>query len=513
VSPAGRDRSRGFIRRPTADELIDVGRREFLSLGRAEAELYAEIVGGILGQLDTLDALDVPAAVPSHARVRDLGGPPAAADNPHNTFLHRCRIEGSGTGPLAGMRAAVKDNIAVARVPTTNGARLTAHAPTADAVVVERLLDAGADLVGKLNMDDFGSGGTGETSAFGPARNPLDPARSPGGSSGGTGAAVAAGEVEVGLAVDQGGSGRVPASFCGVVALKATQGLIPSHGVTHMDHTLDCVSPTAKTVALCATIADVVSGHDDRDPQWVRAAPEPTRCADALGLGVEGLRIGIVPQASGADRCEPAVLRGLDAAAGALTAAGAEIVEAPIALWTDSWPIGLALWIQLGWAMVQSEGQGYGHLGEVDESAVRAFALSRRHEADELPPFMKVWLLAGRYLHERYLSQYLARAQNLRRELRRQVTAAFGGCDLLLMPTTTMVAPELLTGPAADDEIMDRAFTGANTAPLNVSGHPALAVPSGIDEDSGMPTSVQLVAPHFEDARTFRAGAVIEASR
>ena len=284
MSPFRPERSRGFIRRPDPEELMELGRREHLALTRDEAERYARILDGVLGQVDRLDELHRERAPLRHLD-REPGRPPTPREDPGNAFTWVGRVTGSGEGPLAGLRAAVKDNIAVAGMPVSNGSRLAAYVPTADAVVVERLLDAGADVVGKLNMDDFASGGLGETSVFGAPRNPVDPARSAGGSSGGTGAAVAAGAIDVGLAVDQGGSGRVPAAFCGVVSLKATQGLIPSHGITHMDHTIDSVAPTARSVALTAAITDAIAGHDDRDPQWVRARPgrprASTRCRRA----------------------------------------------------------------------------------------------------------------------------------------------------------------------------------------------------------------------------------------
>src|SRR5581483_2497108 len=165
---------------------------------------------------------------------------------------------------------AVKDNISVAGVPTTNASRMPPYIPDVDAVVVERIIEAGGAIVGKLNMDDMAAAGTGETSAFGPARNPIDPARSAGGSSGGSGAAVASGEVDIALGVDQGGSGRIPAAFCGVVTVKATQGLVPSFGVAHIDHTIDSVTPIARSVADVATTLEVIAGEDWRDPQWVR---------------------------------------------------------------------------------------------------------------------------------------------------------------------------------------------------------------------------------------------------
>jgi amidase len=163
----------------------------------------------------------------------------------------------------------------------------------------------------------------------------------------------------------------------------------------------------------------------------------------------------------------------------------------------------------LGWAMVQSEGMGFGHLGEIDVARSHAFALSRRLEADEFPPFLKVWLLAGRWLHDHYFSTYFGKAQNLRRALRDEISAALQGCDLLVTPTTPHTAPPLLDRRGTDEELLARGTTMTlNTAPLNLSGHPALAVPCGFDGE-GLPVSMQIVAAHFADATTFRAGSVV----
>src|SRR5690606_4425818 len=174
----------------------------------------------------------------------------------------------------------------------------------------------------------------------------------------------------------QGGSARIPAAFCGVVSLKATHGVIPSHGVTHIDHTIDYVCPITRTVELAAIATDVLSGHDDSDPQWVRSMPDLTSCVEALEMGVAGMRSAILDEGSGADLCTAPVRENFDAAIAALTDAGAEVSRVSIPLWTDAWPIELAMLCHLGWAMAQSEGLGNGHLGEVDVARAHAFALT-----------------------------------------------------------------------------------------------------------------------------------------
>lgn len=505
--PTGR--LRGFIRRPPPEQVADLARREFLNLSPDEATNYAEVFDGVLSLFDRLDELPQP-TVPLRHTTRDPGRVPTAEEDPYNAILRLCDVLGAADGPLAGVRVGVKDNISLAGVPTSNASRTATGVPTQDAVLVERLLDAGARIVAKLNLDDFAAAGTGEHSFYGPALNPFDTQRSAGGSSAGSGAAVASGQVELAIGVDQGGSARIPASFCGASSLKATHGLIPSHGIVHIDHTIDFACAIARSLELVAKATDVMSGHDWRDPQWARGALEPTRCAEQIGRGVKGMRIAILEESTDEELCEPGVLEGLERGRQALADAGATITAVSVPLWSDAWAIEVALLCILGWAMAQSEGVGFGHLGLVDTARAHSFALTRRLEADEFPPFLKVWLLVGRYMHENYYGTYLGKAQNLRLELRRQVDEALAGCDLLLTPTTPHSAPLLAVGPVGDFELLKKATTmTANVAPLNLTGHPALAVPAGLDGQS-LPVSVQLIGRHLDDATTFRAGAAVE---
>ena len=498
------------VRPPTREEIVRLARLDGIELDSGQAEELAPVIASLTDFQPLLDRLDGELALPA-PEGRDPGYLPAPEDNPFNAFIRRCRVEGSGQGPLAGLTVGIKDNISLAGVPTTNGSRLSAHTPLHDAVVVERILAAGGTIVGKLNMDDFGSTGLGETSAFGPPRNPVDPSRSAGGSSGGSGAAVRAGEVDLALGVDQGGSGRIPASFCGVVAAKATHGLVPSWGITHIDHTIDFVTPLARTVGGAALLLEVIAGDDWRDAQWVRARPEAGDYTGAAGDGVRGLRIGVVLESIDPNICEPAVLENLARATEALRGEGAELGEVSIPLWRDGQAMFQPYIGHLFSDVFRSEGQGTGHLGAYDADAMEAFARVRRREASLLCDQVKSWLIADRHVHERYFGVPFARLHNARLALRRDITAALGEWDVLITPTLPMTAPKLLTGTASFAEVSGRTAAKLcyNTAPLNLSGHPALSVPSGADAD-GLPTAVQLVGAHFADATAFRAAFALE---
>lgn len=498
------------VRPPDATEIHRLAQLEGLGLEAREAEDLRPVIETLTDFADLLDRLDDRLALPV-PRSRDPGRVPAPDENPYNAFIRRCHIEGASSGPLARLTVGLKDNISLAGVPTTNGSRLSPYTPVHDAVVVERILAAGGTIVGKLNMDDFGSSGLGETSAFGPARNPVDPSRSAGGSSGGSGAAVRSGEVDLSLGVDQGGSGRIPAAFCGVVAAKATHGLVPSWGITHIDHTIDCVTPLARTVEGAALLLEVVAGSDWRDAQWVRAQPVGGDYLAARDEGVAGLRIAVIAESADPEICDPDVVENLRRAADALQAAGAEVGELSIPLWRD----GLAMFIpyigHLFSDLFRSEGQGTGHLGAYDVDAMAAYARMRQREGALLPPQVKSWLVADRHVHERYAGIPYARLHNARLALRREISTALDEWDLLLTPTLPLTAPKLLTGEASFAEVSSRTAARLcyNTAPLNLSGHPALSIPSGVDGE-GLPTAVQLVGAQFGEATAFRAAFELE---
>ena len=495
------------LRRPSADEVERLAALDEVELAAGEAEELQPVVAAIVAAAAAALAFEEPRL---HAPVREWWTPPAE-ENPYNAFITRCRAEGAAGGLLAGRSVGVKDNISVAGVPTSNGSRLPSFTPAVDAVVVERILAAGGTIVGKLNMDDFGAAGTGETSAFGPPRNPINSAYSAGGSSGGSGAAVRSGECDLALAVDQGGSGRIPAAFCGLVAAKGTHGLVPSQGVTHIDHTIDCVTPIACTVRDAALMLEAVSGADARDPQWVRGPVATARYTKAEAAGVEGLVIGIVDESCSTRYCVSAVLDGVERAAAALRAEGASIERFSLPLWERALAIFQPYIGCLVSNMFRSENEGYGHLGEIDAERIAWFGRVRREHSVDLAKQVKSWLVADRYLHELSANAIYARLHNLRLRVRREISAALERYDLLLTPTLPITAPRLWEGPASFADIAARTSAALcfNTAPLNLSGHPALSVPSGADAD-GLPTGVQLVGRYWGEAQAFRAAFALE---
>jgi amidase len=500
----------GFIRRPGADQIRELAAMEYMQPTDDEVAEIEVLLDEALAMFDRLDELPQP-AFPITYRERDPGRRPLPEEDPYNAFIRRCRVAGRPTGRLAGRTVGLKDNIRLAGVPMTNGSRLLEHyVPDVDAVVVERLLDAGAVIVGKLNMDDMGFAGTSETSAFGVVRNPHNPAFSAGGSSGGSGAAVAAGAVDLALAVDQGGSGRIPASWCGVVALKPTHGLVPSFGITYLDHTIDFVCPLARTVAEVAEALEVIAGDDPRDPQWVRGPFRTEPYTQALDAPIAGVRLGLVREAMDLAVMESDVDAAVRSAVAKLEALGGAARDVSIPFWPD----GQAIWNGFAAhaisAMVESEQEGYGRRGLCDLGWVEAFANARRAGSDAFPPVLKALMVLGKYLRREYRSLYFAKATNLRFDACRQMDRTLAEVDLLVTATTPMKAFPLLTEPPGLSEMARRSASMCqNTYPLNVTGHPALSLPIGRGEH-GLPIGLQLIGRPFEEALLLRVAHALE---
>jgi amidase len=494
--------------------LVELGKREHLTIPEAEVADLELAVARIVEMAGSVLHIPGVELEESPYRNRWPGRVPSDDEDPINAFVRFCLVEGNSVGPLRGFRVGVKDHIDVGGVPTTNASPTVSSTPTHDATVVERILEAGGQIVGKLNMDDFSMGATGETSAFGPTRNPHSLERSAGGSSSGSGAALAANAVDLALGGDSGGSARVPASYCGVVAIMATYGLVSNYGVTPHDNTVGSVCPMARTVREAALLLDVIGGPDWRDHQWVRDYRDPGSCAEGLdgaSTSLDGLRIGLVSETVAEDRCEEKVLMNLHAARKSLEDAGATVVSVSVPLWTHGMAIAQPLLTVLGGAMLESFGAGHGHLGVIDEDRVHRLGATLKAEGHLFPALYKVMLLVTRYFREEYLNVPYAHLQNLRLRLRREVTEALQEVDLLLTPTTPTTAPLLV------DEMSAAVTTAAvvdnvtyDTCVLNMTGNPVVAVPTGFAD--GLPTSAQVIGRHWEDALAVKGAHVIDAA-
>ena len=501
----------GFIRRPTKDEIRSLAAMEYMHLTDQDASDLEVLIDNSLSLIDRLD--DLPVSPPKiRYKERDSGYRPSPEEDPYNVFIRKCLVKGAPRGKMAGKKVGVKDGMHVAGVPTTCGSRLLAgYIPDIDAVVVERLLDAGATIVGKLNMDDSGMAGTGETSAFGVIRNPRNPEYSAGGSSGGSGAAVAAGEVDIALGIDGGGSGRIPAAWCGVVAMKATHGLVPIFGCVHaLDHTTEFVCPTAKTVEEVALTLEVIAGDDPRDPQWVRGPIKVDKYTKALREDVSGIRLGVIKESMDWDVSEEDVNEAVRRAVNKLESMGASTTEVSFPLWKYAWSIWSSIVSQSASVMVESNLQGYGRGGLCDLNWQDAFGKARRAGSDGFPPLLKMLMVLGKYLRREYDSTYYSKAQNQRFNMTRQADRLLEKVDVLVTPTTPMKAIKLLNKRISLREMATRATSmSQNVGATNITGHPSLTIPCGVGEN-GLPIGLQLIGRRFEESLLFRVAYTLE---
>lgn len=495
---------------PTPEQVAAYATTLGLHLTPGDVELYTSVVASTMEMFERIEQLPEP-SVPIRHFHRDPGHVPTAEEDPYNAFTRFCEVRGAESGPLAGMTVAVKDCIAVAGVPLTDGGRRMPYlVPTEDAVVVERLLDAGATIVGKTNMEDLALG-VGEGSHFGAALNPHGKRFSTGGSSSGSGAAVAAGMADIGIGADEGGSVRIPAAWCGLVGMKATHGLVPSYGMSYMDHTIDHIGPLTRTVEENARVLEVIAGGDWRDPQWVRSDPVPGAYLAAAEEGIGGLRIGVIAESLEPSGTTPDVRAAFDRAVAELQGLGAEIVPVSFPMWSDAGPVLLgALGVAI-YGMWLTHGAGFGHLGRVDPNTVATVAAHNRLGADDFPPMLKSSLLTSMHVRDAYLGVPFARAQNLRLEMRRALSAMFADVDLLITPTIPVVPFELLDRKGSLAERLSRPSMIAvtNTCALDLTGHPAMTVPCGRGEND-LPVGLQIIGPHFEEALCYRAAFAYE---
>ena len=500
--------SRHKIRRPTVDEIRRLAGASYLSLSEADALEFAAAMDVLLNDFDRLDDLPQPRFEVKY-KDRDPGYRPDETEDPYNIFIRKCTVRGAASGALQGKRVGLKDAIMVAGIPMTCGSRVLGEGfvPDRDAVVVERLLDAGATIVGKLNQDSFGMGGTGQTSAFGSTRNPRNPDYSPGGSSSGSGAAVAAGEVDIALGLDAGGSGLIPAAWCGVVCIRATHGLVPDFGTVYMDHTLDFVTPIAPSVEEVARALEVIAGEDERDPQWVRGPIKVDRYSQGLDGTIEGARIGVLKEAFEWDESEADVSDSVREGVERLRRCGAEVSEVSLPLFRD----GEAIWHGVGYhsltAMIESDQEGYWRGGYCNVDWQHAFGTARRERAEDFSRTTKFRLVVGSFLKKVYMSTYFSKAQNLRMVLRKEVDELLREVDVLVMPTTPQKPIKLAQSP---DFALETSMS-RNTTPFNLTGHPALSVPCGVR--NGLPVGLQFVARHWDERLLCRLGRWVEKNR
>ncbi len=466
------------------------------------AEIAAAVASGKLSAVEVADAhLERIDALESDVHAFVTPTPETA--RAQAAAIDARRASGEPLGPLAGVPLALKDVLCTDGIRTTAGSRiLEGYVPPYSATAARLLHDAGAVLVGKTNMDEFAMGSSTENSAFGVTHNPWDLARVPGGSSGGSAAAVAAGMAPIGIGTDTGGSIRQPASLCGVVGMKPTYGRVSRFGLIAFASSLDQVGPFARDVRDTALVLSAIARHDPKDSTSI-PEPAPDYLAE-LGAGVEGLRIGVVAEGFG-EGTQPGVGARVREAIETLTGLGAVAGEVSL----PSFDLALSAYYLIAPAECSSnlaryDGVRYGHRGAGGTVA----EMNERTREEGFGDEVKRRVMLGTYaLSAGYYDAYYGKAQRVRTLVIRDFESAYERFDVLVCPTSPTTAFKI--GEKADDPLA-MYLSDLFTIPSNLAGAPAISVPCGLSADDGLPVGLQIMGPVLKEGLLLRVAAAFE---
>lgn len=415
--------------------------------------------------------------------------------------------------PLAGVPLALKDVFVTTDAPTTCASKmLEGYVAPYDATVTKKIREAGIPILGKTNMDEFAMGSSTENSAFGPTKNPWDIERTPGGSGGGSSAALASGEAPLAIGTDTGGSIRQPAALTNTVGVKPTYGTVSRYGLVACASSLDQGGPTARTVLDTALLHEVIAGYDKYDATSVNRPVAPVVAAAREGANgdLSGVKVGVVKQLN-REGYQPGVLGAFHKAVDQLVAQGAEIVEVDCPHFDDALAAYyLILPCEVSSNLARFDGMRYGlRVGDDGtHSADEVMALTR---AAGFGPEVKRRIILGTYaLSVGYYDAYYRQAQRVRNLIAQDFRAAYEKVDVLVSPTTPTTAFKL--GEKLEDPMAMYNFDLC-TLPLNLAGLCGMSLPSGLASDTNLPTGLQIMAPAFQDDRLYRVGAAFEAGR
>jgi amidase len=481
-----------------------------MTLTPEDAASFRGLMAGSIASYDRLDELTEPKLPVKYPR--SAGYRPGKEENPWNAWYWKTDIRGSASGVLAGKKVAIKDNVCVAGVPMMNGSRvLEGYVPDVDATVVTRILDNGGIVAGKAACEDLCFSAGSHTCATGPIRNPHNPEYSTGGSSGGSAAVVAAGDVEMALGGDQGGSIRTPSAWCGVYGLKPTWGLVPMTGGMPISYSVDHCGPICNSVENVARLLTAIAGADGLDPRTINA-----RTGDymgALSKGARGLKIAVLGEGFGHPTNDPrsaATDAKVRAAIDEFKGLGATVEEISVPLHYDGPHIWTGVILEgAAEMMIKGYAMGNNWMGYYTTSLQEAFAKGWTSRPDDVSETVKLVLLLGEYMHRVYHNRYHAKAQNLRVLLRNAYDAVLKNYDFIAMPTIPFPATRIPPADASREVYVDAALNmQQNTCPFDVSGHPAFTIPCG--KIDGLPIGMMLVGKHFDETTLISAARAFE---
>jgi amidase len=496
---------------PDEEEVKAVAKELGIHLGPEEVGLYRKYLLETLASLDEFVQSRIEEVrPPMESPARQPGYRPSATEDPLNAWTWKCRIEGAPDGLLAGKTVSYKDHIAVAGIPMSVGSfALEGNVPDFDATIVTRVLQAGGTIIGKNTMNGL-SGGFGFGGAIGDYGRPLNPhmpEHVTGGSSAGSGAAVAAGEVDISFGGDQGGSIRIPAALSGNVGLKPTFGLISHFGIGFgSDQSIDYTGPMTRTVEDQAAALQAVAGYDGYDPRQGRDVPATIDVLSGLERGVEGLRVGVMSE--GFDDATADIRDLVMGAVDVLAKAGADISKVSIPEHHLVREAQMALSPEGSKAVFDTGFFGMFTKTYYPASLIASINKLWMNQTDLLAPRTKLQYIAAEFSRRNYFGRVYAKAQNVRPGFVKAYDTALADVDILVMPTCIVKAPKY-EPPTTYLEILEDNLDPAsktavrNTLPFNFTGHPALALPVG--KADGLPVSMQLVGRFFDDPLLLQA--------
>jgi amidase len=500
---------------PTRDEIASYATDLGIPLSDAEAEDYEALVGDAVSGSDPIRHASPfdPGLEPDDFAGRSGGRRPDEDEDPLNAWLRFTDVSGADDGPLAGVSVGLKDSIALAGVELTLGSSvMEGFVPTIDATVVHRLRDAGADVAGKLNMESFAWSGTGDTSDYGPVTNPHSADHLAGGSSSGSGAAPANGDCDVALGTDQAGSVRIPSSWCGLVGIKPTHGLVPYTGVVPLERSIDHVGPMGTSVDIVAKTLEVIAGEDtaqgvrldERQPTGVGADDYVGATAESAG----GLSVGVLDEGFGWEFSEAAVDEAVRSATDVFEDAGVTVDSVSVPRHRQSMAAWGAIATQGGARLLREGSVGTNHDGWSWPQLARSMDSFRRARARDLPPTVKRSLFAAAFLESEHGVEPYAKARSVAMAAERDYDDVLADYDALLLPTTVVRAFEKAPEMGRVESLRREVATIANTCMFNLTGHPAISVPCA--KPDGLPVGMMLVGAHGDESTLFTLAAAFE---
>jgi amidase len=493
---------------PSPEHLMTAARRLGMTLSSEAAVMFARYSAELDFAYRRVDALDEYQPPPC-PRERSFTYP-ADNDNKFRAWLVKSSIKRTTAGKLAGKRIVVKDTVAVAGLPMTDGTDFLNHVPSFDATIVDRILGAGGEIAGKAVCEFLSFSSGSHTATTGVVENPVKLGYSTGGSSSGCAALVAAGEVDMAIGGDQAGSIRIPASHCGLYGLKPTFGRVPYTGAVSSEFVIDHLGPITATVEDNALLLECIAGADTFDPRTV-GTPSADHYRAALGRSIAGLSIAVVNEGFGHRASQPEVDTIVRRASERFERLGAKLQTISLPWHRD----GLAIWLVFAMEgyftnLVRGNGFGGNHDG-LHWSGLNNGIARWRDNVDSLPPNLKLGMLMGEDAGARYRRHYYVKAMNLVRRLREAYDRALNDYELLLMPTVPVKARPLPRESVAPETVIDLAFENIdNTCPFNLTHHPALTLPCGMAD--GCPIGLMLVTKRFGEAILYAAAHAFQQS-